>query len=137
MGRVPLSGHLLLDTHALLFWQNREVMSEGLLDSLDQAQREERLWVSSICFWECSLLVKKGRIELENIKEWKNALFDYTRLRMLDVTADDMVESVQLPDLHKDPFDRLLITQARKHGWTLVTRDSLITQYDVRCCWDE
>jgi PIN domain nuclease of toxin-antitoxin system len=41
----------------------------------------------------------------------------------------------RLPDLHRDPFDRLLVSQAIVHGLTIVTPDALVTQYPARTIW--
>jgi len=46
-----------------------------------------------------------------------------------------MIDSVSLPDHHKDPFDRLLIAQANRRNMTLVTRDTDIAKYDVSLFW--
>lgn len=50
---------------------------------------------------------------------------------MLDITADHAHAVGDLPMHHRDPFDRMLIAQARVEGFTLITRDARIKQYDV------
>ena len=49
--------------------------------------------------------------------------------------AEDTRHASQLPDIHRDPFDRLLICQAIEHGLTLVTPDRYIQQYPIRTLW--
>ena len=81
------------------------------------------------------MLAKKGRIGVTDVHAWKDDLLNNTALQLIDPTATEMIDSVSLPDHHKDPFDRLLIAQARRHTMTLVTRDAEIAKYDVSLFW--
>lgn len=134
-GRARLADIYLLDTHALIFWFNREHVSNEFIDFFDDQKDSGNLAVSSISFWEIALLVKKGRIELEDVAAWRIQLIDYTHITEITPTASEMVESVYLPDHHKDPFDRLLIVQAKKNHAVLVTRDEHIAKYEVKTIW--
>ncbi|WP_273121935.1 type II toxin-antitoxin system VapC family toxin [Ferrovum myxofaciens] len=57
----------------------------------------------------------------------------------LDPVADRELRHVTkveaLPFHHRDPFDRLLITQAKAERMTLVTADSVLSSYGIRCLW--
>lgn len=125
----------LLDTHALIFWAETTDISAEFIDFLDKQQGLGRLYVSSVSFWESALLVKKERIAVSDIHAWKNDLLGNTNLQIIDPTADEMIDSVALPDHHKDPFDRLLIAQALRRDMLLVTRDANVQQYAVACFW--
>ena len=125
----------LFDTHALIFWVNKESVSEEFIRFFDRQERQGTLYVSSISFWEIAFLVKKRRLEMADIHGWKNDLLSSTNIRMLDPTASDMIDSTLLPDHHNDPFDRLLIAQARSGDFRLVTKDRYIQAYDVHCFW--
>ncbi|MEN8220627.1 MAG: type II toxin-antitoxin system VapC family toxin [Pseudomonadota bacterium] len=125
----------LLDTHALVFWINRENMSQALLKFLDEQDSLGLLMVSNISFWEIGLLVQKGRLELNDIFTWKAEIFKNTRLKLITPSIDELIQSTQLPEYHKDPFDRILITQTNWHNAKLVTKDSIIPKYDVETFW--
>ncbi len=127
--------HYLLDTHALLFWVESTGISAEFIHFLDEQQSLGRLCVSTISFWEMALLVKKGRIAVADVHAWKNDLLNNTALQLLEPSATEMIDSVSLPDHHKDPFDRLLIAQANRRNMTLVTRDTEIAMYDVSLFW--
>jgi PIN domain nuclease of toxin-antitoxin system len=127
--------HYLMDTHALIYWVASTEMSKELIDFLDKQHGLSRLYVSSISFWEVALLAKKGRIEVPDVHAWKNDLLANTNLQFIDPTAAEMIDSVSLPDHHKDPFDRLLIAQANQRGLILVTRDTEIPKYNVSHFW--
>lgn len=125
----------LLDTHALLFWNTRESVSEEFVRFFDEIAAKGRLYVSSISFWEITLLVKKGRVSLTDVEAWKNELMTNTNLHLSEPSVSEMIQSTLLPDIHKDPFDRLLIAQTNQNGFVLVTRDNAILQYTVETYW--
>lgn len=127
--------YYLLDTHALLYWHTQTHISEQFVKYLDKQKQHGALYISSISFWEIALLVKKKRISLPQIHLWKNELINNTNIGMIEPSATEMIDSTLLPDHHKDPFDRLLIAQAKHHNFTLVTQDQNIQQYDVTWYW--
>ena len=55
---------------------------------------------------------------------------------LLAFDVEDLAELEVLPLLHKDPFDRALVAQARRHSATLVTVDRVLSSYDVKVLWD-
>ena len=126
----------LLDTHALLFWVHKKNVSTDFINHLDAADSNSNLKVSSISFWEIALLQKKDKIDFVNdLESWKNKLLIKSNIQIISPTVEEMILSSQLPDLHKDPFDRLLIAQAQCHDLTFVTKDRYIPQYNVKIFW--
>jgi len=125
----------LLDTHALVFWNNKESVSEDFIVFFDSQVQKGQLYVSSISFWEIALLVKKGRMSMPDVHAWKNEILSNTNIRLIEPSVSEMINSTLLPDYHKDPFDRLLIAQANQNSLLIVTKDSNIDQYDVGTFW--
>jgi len=125
----------LLDTHALIFWFSKENVSQEYIDFLDEQNELENLYVSSISFWETALLVKKKRIELEDVNAWRIGLIENSSIKLIRPSAREMIESTNLPDYHKDPFDRLLIVQALTNNCLFVTKDKIIQQYNLKTFW--
>lgn len=128
------SGYLL-DTHALLFWVNKENISTEFISFLDQQNQQQQLFISTIIFWEIALLVQKRKILLADLPAWQEQLLANTNLQLLSPTPVEMINSTVLPPIHKDPFDRLLIAQANQHRLHLVTQDETIKQYSVSSFW--
>lgn len=128
------SGYLL-DTHALLFWVNKENISTEFISFLDQQNQQQQLFISTIIFWEIALLVQKRKILLADLPAWQEQLLANTNLQLLSPTPVEMINSTVLPPIHKDPFDRLLIAQANQHRLHLVTQDETIKQYSVSNFW--
>lgn len=125
----------LFDTHSLVFWENKEAVSEDYVKFFDKQNQKGNIYVSSISFWEIALLVKKERIEIKDIHAWKNELLSNTNIRLIDPSAAELIDSTLLPDHHKDPFDRVLITQAKNRNLLLVTKDQVIKEYDISVFW--
>lgn len=125
----------LLDTHAIIHWQNGTAMPSALADDLDVASRSGRVLVSAAVFWEVALLARKGRIEIDDVSSWKNELLAATGVKLAIPQVDDMIASVALPQHHRDPFDRLFIVQAQSLDAVLVSRDAVFAAYDVATRW--
>lgn len=124
-----------LDTHALIYWDFRMRMSEELIDALDEKDRSNLLFTSICVFWEVTLLHKKGRVTINDVNEWSQELKVNTNLQVLTPRVSNFVDSVQLPLLHKDPFDRLFIAQAKELEAVIITKDKIIPKYDIQTLW--
>lgn len=87
-----------------------------------------RVLVSAVSAWEIAIKKRLGKLQapddlLDQLAE--------RRLTPLDVTLVHALAVGELPDHHADPFDRLLVAQARTERLTLITRDERIARYDV------
>lgn len=118
---------LLLDTHVLLWWLTEpERLSPHALDSI--ASADQRVFVSAASAWEIGIKLSVGKLRLRiDLDE----MVDNSRFEHLAVSLRHGLGVRDLPLLHRDPFDRLLVAQARIEALTLVTRDLRIRQYDV------
>ena len=118
---------LLLDTHVLIWWARG---SEGLSR---RATREisspvNDVFVSAASVWEAEIKAVAGKLHLDADLAGEPASEGFSEL---DVTATHAVEAARLPLHHTDPFDRMLIAQARLENLTLVTRDAAFAAYEV------
>lgn len=113
---------VLLDTHILL-WLRAEPdrLSAAERRAIDSAPCR---YVSAVSFWEIALLIGLERIDGDP------RLFTVPQgIELLPVRPDHCRTLLDLPRLHRDPFDRMLIAQARTDGLALLTRDSNILGY--------
>ena len=129
------SQYYLLDTHALIFWNLKQGISQEFIQFLDYQDRLGNLFISAISFGEIALLIQRGKLALTDIYAWKEELFQNTNLQLINPTVDKMIEATRLPNHHKDPFDRLLIIQANYHHLLLVTKNSIIQGYAAQTFW--
>jgi PIN domain nuclease of toxin-antitoxin system len=118
---------LLLDTHPLLWWvtDNPDLSAEARRAIAD---RRNTIHVSVASIWEIAIKAGKGKLKL--YEEFDRAL-DREPFSQLPILASHARAVRGLPHIHGDPFDRLLIAQARVEELTLVTRDPVIKRYDV------
>ena len=136
MGRLSVKPKkYLLDTHALFSWVTKEYISEEFSDFIDNESRNGAVYVSTISFWEIALLKKKGRVAIHDLHSWMHDIANFSPAKFIDPTPVDMIDSTILPDIHKDPFDRLLIAQAKNLNSYLVTKDAIITRYKIKTVW--
>ena len=64
-------------------------------------------------------------------------LIDHSGLTSLPITSNHVLTNARLDFHHRDPFDRLIIAQAKAEGMVLVTKDNLFKKYDINILWDE
>ena len=118
--------NLLLDTHILLWWlADDPTLPRWAARPI--ADPDNAVLVSAASVWEISIKQAIGRLEApDDLLEALGA--DFATLSM---TAAHAVAAGRLPAHHADPFDRMLIAQARIEGLTLVSVDRRFGQYDV------
>ncbi|PIU37114.1 PIN domain nuclease [Candidatus Roizmanbacteria bacterium CG_4_8_14_3_um_filter_34_9] len=90
------------------------------------ANPENIIFVSIVSVWEIIIKTKLKKIKL---KTSIDKIIERYNLQVLDIRIDHVLELNKLKDNHKNPFDRLLITQSKVEGMTLLTDDKLINQY--------
>ena len=119
---------LLLDTHVLLWAagdpQRLSVETRKLLDDSDT-----ELFFSAASLWEITIKSGLGRADFSvNARLLRRGLLD-NGYSELPIASEHAVAIDALPDIHKDPFDRILIAQAMVEGITLLTADEIVAQY--------
>jgi PIN domain nuclease of toxin-antitoxin system len=119
---------LLLDTH-LLLWAAGEPqrLSKKARHLIDDPENE--LLFSAASLWEVAIKRGLGRQDFNvDARLLRRGLLDngYSELPIL---SDHVVATESLPSIHKDPFDRVLVAQATIEGVTLLTIDSVVSQY--------
>ncbi|MBI4411143.1 MAG: type II toxin-antitoxin system VapC family toxin [Deltaproteobacteria bacterium] len=125
----------LLDTHAFYAWVTRQNVSEEFCTFFDEQNEKEAVYVSTISFWEIALLCRVKKLEIKNVEKWAGEVVERSQINVIHPGIQEMIRSTLLPNHHKDPFDRLLVSQARHLKARLVTKDSLIRKYEVEVFW--
>jgi PIN domain nuclease of toxin-antitoxin system len=120
--------NLLLDTHVLLWaaGQPEKLTPTARALLLDAAHE---LFFSPISLWEVSIkrALERADFRADPRRLWRMLLAN--GYRELPVTSEHTIAVDALPPLHKDPFDRLLLAQARVEGFELVTADHALAAY--------
>lgn len=97
---------------------------------------ENEVYLSVASTWEIAIKYKLGKLSLPTPpQEYIPSKRQQHNIDSLSLDEEATLHLTKLPDLHKDPFDRILICQAIVAGLILLTPDELITQYALRSVW--
>jgi len=127
---VTPATRLLLDTHAFLWWRGDPSRLDAKVR--DRIAKADVVFVSAASAWEAAIKVSLGRLELPDTLEAGVLASGFEKLL---ITFSHAEHAAGLPRHHKDPFDRMLVAQARAEGLTLVTHDRLLEPYEVEILW--
>ncbi len=126
---------LLLDTCTFLWATSAPDRLPRRVAELILAKDHE-VFVSAASAWEIAIKTATGRLDLRDapdrfVREQREA----AGFAALPIDEESALHVWRLPALHRDPFDRLLVSQAIVHGLTILTPDPLVTQYPARTAW--
>ena len=124
---------LLLDTHLLLWWLNGDArLPQAVIERVQAPQAE--IFISQASLWEMAIKVSIGRLEVD-LQELERQVplqgfrwLPISNVHLLAV-ADLESDGVHQNDMHRDPFDRLLVCQSRLEPMLLLTADSQLKHY--------
>lgn len=118
----------LLDTHLLLWAAGEpEKLSKKALQWIENP--DNTLYFSPASFWEIAIKNQLGRVDFSlDSRLLKRGLIDNGYVE-LAISCEHSLHINLLPNLHKDPFDRMLIAQATVEGMMLLTADAVVAQY--------
>ncbi len=95
----------------------------------------ENIYVSIASFWEMQIKENIGKLPLKDSVAKVERLCKMKRIMVLPIEVEHIKYLSQLPMIHSDPFDRILISQAKVEDLTIITKDRNINQYDVNTMW--
>lgn len=126
---------LLLDTHVFLWcMKSPEKLSAQAESAFFNA--ENALYLSAASYWEICIKHAIRKITLtENWKQRFDEEVAVNQILWLPIEKEHCQALTELPMVHKDPFDRILIAQARFEGMALLTADEQIQKYEVPTLW--
>lgn len=119
--------HLLLDTHVVL-WALADDTRLSVAAREAIADGDNLVCISAVSAWEITIKRALGKLRAPDdlVAQLRAAHFD-----TLDMTVEHALAVGALPDLHRDPFDRMLVAQARVETLTIVTLDPQVRRYDI------
>ena len=127
---------VLIDTHVFLWWvseggtrvseQARELLSDGT----------NRVSMSIASVWEIAIKVGTGKMAVpEPLERYLPGRLRQQGVDLMSIELPHVFRAGELPPLHGDPFDRLLVAQAQIEGIPILTADPAIGRYDVETIW--
>ena len=122
----------LLDTHAIIWYV---IGSNELSITARNLMETKRCFFSFVSLWEIAIKQAKGILNFEISISQLKIVLENEEFIYLNPTEYDIERIKKLPDIHRDPFDRLLILQAIENNLTIITRDLKIPLYEVKTIW--
>jgi PIN domain nuclease of toxin-antitoxin system len=122
---------LLLDTHIFLwFISGDKRLPKDMQETIQRPNNE--VYLSVVSFWEVLVKYQLGKLPLPHPPERYLPLQrERHMIRSLPLDEASVGQLANLPPLHRDPFDRMLISQALEHDMTIVTVDEAVQAYAV------
>lgn len=126
---------LLLDTHSFIWWSiNSEKLSVTVQDLL--FDRNNRLFLSVASVWEMQIKLQLGKLQLNpSLQELIKNQITINNLEILSIDLAHIWTLATLIHYHKDPFDRLLISQSITEIMPILSIDEIFDRYPVQRIW--
>lgn len=126
---------LLLDTHAFLWFVSADPkLSRGARRRIRSIRHDKYLSVASV--WEMAIKLSLGKLQLEvSLDELIDEGAVENGIVLLDITRPHAAGVAELAFHHRDPFDRLLVSQAMREDMAIVSRDPAFDAYPVDRLW--
>ena len=121
----------LLDTHAVIWYMGNSLSLPPSTKEIIDSQ-ENHIYLSSISLWEIAIKVNLGKLKLSlDFDELLNKIVN-SDFNILQIENEHLKTLAALPFLHKDPFDRLLVSTAITENLIIITSDENIYKYNVQ-----
>jgi PIN domain nuclease of toxin-antitoxin system len=129
---MTINKQYLIDTQCWLWWYiSPEKLSQKQYDIIENA--DNAIYFSIISAWEINLKYRLKKLKLPSIpSSYIAQRIGYSQMNVLELQLEHTLVVENLPPFHRDPFDRLLITQAQLENMTILTNDRAFEPYDIR-----
>ncbi len=126
---------ILIDTHAIVWWATGDQrLSRGARVAI--ADPDTEVFISIASAWEIQIKATLQKLTLhESVDALYRSLIVDHDFRMIGIELKDINHLSKLPPHHRDPFDRMLVAQALRGDFTLVTKDSILSSYGATTLW--
>ena len=122
----------LLDTHTLIwFAENNEKLPQKVAQLI--LDENNLVFVSIASLWEITIKKSMGKLDIDLYEILDKTIF--AEFAIMQVKTEYLKVLVNLPFIHKDPFDRLLVSTAKSENMKILTADENIHKYEVECVW--
>lgn len=124
----------LIDTHALIWFLNGD---DDLSDHAREVIEESDVinFVSIASFWEMAIKISLGKLELKRPFAEILVQIENSGFQILPIAFEDTLTLSNLPFHHRDPFDRIIISQSLNNKLTIISKDRHFSAYQVSLSW--
>ena len=126
---------VLLDTHTFLWWViDAPQLSDTARSIITESNNSVLLSAASV--WEIVIKVRTGKLKLPEAPEFYiPSRLAANQFQSLFINTDHALQVASLPDIHRDPFDRILIAQSQFEKIPILSVDQQIARYSVEVLW--
>ena len=125
---------ILLDTHAILwFLKGNEKMPQTTRDTICNAENNKFVSIASL--WEVAIKSSSGKLTLDSGIEGFIEAVENNGFSLLEIAPKHIKVATDLPFIHRDPFDRMLVAQAIVENMSIMTIDDNIQEYNINSVW--
>lgn len=124
----------LIDTQILIWLLGlSDKLPKNILKLLTNSKNE--IFVSAVSVWEIAIKTSIGKLTFPfDIKDILHEI-EKLKINILEINCNHLIKVAELPFHHKDPFDRLIISQAKIENLPLISSDNNFKKYDVKLIW--
>ena len=124
----------LIDTHALIWFLNGDNdLSDKARKAIENSEAINFISIASL--WEIAIKISLGKLELRTPFEKISEQIDNNGFQILPITFEDTLVLTSLPFHHRDPFDRIIISQSLNNNLTIISKDRYFGAYQVALTW--
>jgi PIN domain nuclease of toxin-antitoxin system len=118
----------LIDTHTFLWFIEGSAQLSKFPKSLIENEDNE-IYVSIISLWEISIKTALNKLSIKG--DYESIIFDIETndIDILPMTFAHTIQQNKLPHIHKDPFDRMILSQAITENINIISRDEVFDEY--------
>ncbi len=125
----------LLDTHTFLWMAAEPAKLSAKIRGIVQVS-DNQLLLSAASGWETALLWRLKRVELpDQPQRFIPEAMQKLSITPLAIGFDVAISATTLPRVHRDPFDRIIIAEALKENLSVLTKNSMFSEYGARTLW--
>lgn len=126
---------LLLDTHTFLWWvEDAPALSKKARQAV--ANPDNECLLSLVSCWEMAIKLRLGKLKLANrIERFIPEQLSVNGFRQLEIDFRHVARVATMPFHHRDPFDRLLVAQAKEEKLAIVSANAVFQKYGVKRIW--
>jgi len=125
----------LLDTHAFLWFVSEDNRLSSKAQSIIKNSRND-IYFSAVSAWEMSIKIRLGRLSIEEeLEPFIIKQLSENNFSTLSITIFHSIYTSKLPEIHKDPFDRMIVAQSQVEDMPLISKDKNIKKYKVPVVW--
>ena len=124
----------LLDTHTLIWFLN----GDKDLSDIAKIKIETNVngnFVSIVSLWEIAIKISIGKLHLQYSFEKFISRIQMFSFKILPVSTADTLTVSLMPLHHRDPFDRMIIAQAKNNNLQIITKDIIFPKYSIKVLW--